>query len=271
MNRSNILNIIFLVLFVFVAVTPLRGYAQTRIKHDVFSPGGRSSAGTMVLYDVVGQPMTGMVSTAGIRHEAGYLPVVSPYLFTTTTAVFITSFETSTTQDGVLLSWTTSSSEGLRGYNVYRSESASGEFRNLVGGLISVGRGESYHDINVRPGTIYHYRVGVVDSDGEFLSRTVTVTTPVWRTTLEQNHPNPFNPSTTISFYLSSAGSVSLRIYDTRGRLVRSLIDDSKTSGAQTVDWDGTNDHGETVGSGIYFYRLQAGKEVFTRKMTLLK
>jgi hypothetical protein len=271
MNRSRILNIIIPVLFVSVAIPPLPGYAQTRIKHDVFSPGGRSSAGTMVLYDVVGQPLTGAVSTAGIRHEAGYLPVVLPYLFATTTAVFIKSFETRATQDGVLLSWTTSASEGLLGYNLYRSESVSGEFRNLAGGLIPIERGASYEDTNVRPGTTYYYRVGAVDRDGEFLSRTETVTTPVWRTTLAQNRPNPFNPSTTISFYLSSAGPVSLRIYDTRGRLVRLLIDGPKKSGAQMIDWDGTNDQGEAVGSGVYFYRLQAGREVFTRKMTLLK
>jgi hypothetical protein len=271
MNRSKVLSIILLTLLVFVAARPLQGFAQTRLKHDVFSPGGKSSAGTLVLYDVVGQPLTGASSTAGIRHEAGYLPVVSSYLFATTTAVFITSFETSATQDGVLLSWATSYSEGLRGYNVYRSESATGEFRNLAGGLIPAERGESYEDTNVRPGTTYYYRIGAVDPDGEFLSRTVTVTTPIWRTTLEQNHPNPFNPSTTISFYLSQAGTVSLRIYDTRGRLVRLLIDGPKSSGAQMVDWDGTNDHGETVGSGVYFYRLQAGKDVFTKKMTLLK
>jgi hypothetical protein len=88
---------------------------------------------------------------------------------------------------------------------------------------------------------------------------------------LEQNRPNPFNPATTISFSIRSAGDVSLRIYDSAGRLVRNLIDGHRSEGSHSVEWDGTNDSGARVSSGVYHYRLTAGGEMRSRKMVLLR
>jgi len=83
---------------------------------------------------------------------------------------------------------------------------------------------------------------------------------------LKQNYPNPFNPSTLIKYALSTAGEVSLLIYSLRGEKVAHLIDERKPAGNYTVEWNASN-----VSSGIYFYRLQAGDFVQTRKMVLLK
>jgi|SaaInl7_200m_RNA_FD_contig_31_918964_length_2633_multi_19_in_0_out_0_1 hypothetical protein len=90
---------------------------------------------------------------------------------------------------------------------------------------------------------------------------------------LAQNSPNPFNPSTTIKFAVAEgkAGQVSLKVYDVRGRLVRSLVDGSKESGDYTVFWDGTNENGQKVSSGVYFYRMVTGSFMQTRKMVILK
>jgi hypothetical protein len=92
---------------------------------------------------------------------------------------------------------------------------------------------------------------------------------------LSQNYPNPFNPSTTIAFDIPGTGdskqSVILTIYDIRGRRVRSLFDTELEPGRHTIHWDGRNDRGEAVSSGIYLYTLKAGIESFTRKMTVLK
>jgi parallel beta-helix repeat protein/predicted outer membrane repeat protein len=92
---------------------------------------------------------------------------------------------------------------------------------------------------------------------------------------LYQNYPNPFNPSTTIAFDITgNAGMqqlVTLTIYDIRGRLVRKLVDQEKESGRYQVHWDGRDDVGQAVSSGIYLYTLKAGEERFTRKMTFLK
>ncbi len=92
---------------------------------------------------------------------------------------------------------------------------------------------------------------------------------------LSQNHPNPFNPSTTIGFDVpESSGrqrSVSLTVYDLRGRRVRTLVEGSLDPGHHVVRWDGRSDRGEAVSSGIYLYTLRSGVKSFTRKMILLK
>jgi hypothetical protein len=89
--------------------------------------------------------------------------------------------------------------------------------------------------------------------------------------TLYPNHPNPFNPSTTILYEIPSAGRAILQIYDVHGGLVRTLFDLERNAGAGAVTWDGRDDHGGALGSGVYLYRLTAGGESRTRKMVLLK
>jgi hypothetical protein len=90
---------------------------------------------------------------------------------------------------------------------------------------------------------------------------------------LSQNYPNPFNPSTTITFSVPEEGTgvTSLQIYDIRGRLLRTLVDEELGSGNYSVHWDGVSDRGELVSSGIYLYRLRQGAEVQTRKMTVVR
>jgi hypothetical protein len=92
---------------------------------------------------------------------------------------------------------------------------------------------------------------------------------------LSQNYPNPFNPSTTIAFDIPGTPDnkqpVSLTIYDLRGRRVRELLNSDFEPGTHKVHWDGKNDRGESVASGIYLYRLKAGDETCTRKMMVLE
>jgi hypothetical protein len=85
------------------------------------------------------------------------------------------------------------------------------------------------------------------------------------------NYPNPFNPSTTIRFQVPSHTHVALRVYDVSGALVRTLVNESKAPGAYALEWDGRDDRGTTVSSGVYFYRLVAGEFSDVRKMTLVK
>jgi hypothetical protein len=88
---------------------------------------------------------------------------------------------------------------------------------------------------------------------------------------LGQNFPNPFNPSTHIEYSVPARARVSLGIYDVRGRLVFELVDGFLAPGPHTVLWDGTDKSGRRVGSGVYFYRLQSGQSVQTRKMVVLE
>jgi hypothetical protein len=88
---------------------------------------------------------------------------------------------------------------------------------------------------------------------------------------LEQNYPNPFNPLTTIAYELDRGSAVRLEIFDVRGRKVRTLVDDVREPGRYEAHWDGMDSAGNVVGSGIYIYRIEAGKIIFIRKMVISK
>lgn len=88
---------------------------------------------------------------------------------------------------------------------------------------------------------------------------------------LEQNVPNPFNPSTVISYQLHRTGPVALRVYGIRGEVVRTLVSGSAGAGEYSAVWDGRDDRGRRVSSGVYFYRLETPDAVRSRSMVLLK
>ncbi len=88
---------------------------------------------------------------------------------------------------------------------------------------------------------------------------------------LAQNHPNPFNPSTTIQYDLPEAGHVQIRVFDIRGRVVSTLVDRQEEAGVHVVQWNGREDSGRTLSSGVYFYRMETASFSRIRKMVLLK
>lgn len=89
---------------------------------------------------------------------------------------------------------------------------------------------------------------------------------------LSQNYPNPFNPSTRIKFSLPQTEKVKLEVYDIQGNLIKSLVDyELYQPGNYEVTWDGSDNHGSCVASGIYFTKMQAGKFAQTKKMNLVK
>jgi len=88
---------------------------------------------------------------------------------------------------------------------------------------------------------------------------------------LGQNRPNPFNPETMIPYDAGPGGRVSIRVFDTSGRLMRTLVDAFLPPGPSSVRWNGRNDRGRPVASGRYFYRLTVGKTTHTRAMTLVR
>jgi hypothetical protein len=89
--------------------------------------------------------------------------------------------------------------------------------------------------------------------------------------TLEQNFPNPFNPSTEIRFSIPAAQNVELKIFNVLGQQVRSLLSQEMSVGYHQIQWDGNNDAGKQLSTGIYYYRLKAGKNVSIKKMILVK
>jgi hypothetical protein len=99
----------------------------------------------------------------------------------------------------------------------------------------------------------------------------VIADTPEMVTLQTMNHPNPFNPSTTIQFILPREGHLSIKVFDVRGNLVKILLDEQHEAGAGQVVWSGTNDQGGEVSSGVYFYEVRTGGEVRVQKMALVK
>jgi flagellar hook assembly protein FlgD len=88
---------------------------------------------------------------------------------------------------------------------------------------------------------------------------------------LKQNYPNPFNPTTTIKYQLPQDSKVTLTIYNTLGQVVRTLVNEDAKAGYYQMQWDGRNDAGTSVSTGMYIYRISAGNFTAVKKMTLMK
>lgn len=124
------------------------------------------------------------------------------------------------------------------------------------------------------------YRIGadstICFTDSVFTIQVPTSVEPIASTpplqfALGRNIPNPFNPMTTIDFAIPSGGKASLRVYSARGALVRTLIDKRLSAGGYRAGWDGRDESGHAVSSGVYFYRLEDETHSQTRKMSLLR
>ena len=85
------------------------------------------------------------------------------------------------------------------------------------------------------------------------------------------NYPNPFNPTTRISFALQQDSNVKVNIYNAKGQKIKTLVNKQMQAGNHLVEWNGVDDNNKQVSSGIYFYRMEAGKYNHAKKMMLLK
>jgi hypothetical protein len=185
--------------------------------------------------------------------------------------VLVTRFDANEDEGRVKLTWDVFADEDIRGFRVYRSEGAGPHVLANTDGLIAP-ESRVFVDTGVAFGSTYEYVLAVVTPDGsEIISNPVTIRTRTLRFALEQNHPNPFNPVTSIGFTLHRSGPVSLRIYDAAGRQIRRLVAGNRAVGRYVEMWDALDDNGNRVSSGVYFYRLNAGGQTLTRKMVFLK
>ena len=127
-------------------------------------------------------------------------------------------------------------------------------------------------DDGIEMGEEYSYRVEyTVGEATHVLFESGAVSTPVMPFTLRQNSPNPFNPATTISYYLPSPCNMKLEIFDVAGRRIAVLKEGKADRGDHRIEWNGVDARGDRVSSGVYLYRLTAGKETMSRKMVLLR
>jgi len=186
--------------------------------------------------------------------------------------VELTSFTASTSQGKVTLNWTTATETNNSGFEIERKlENYDWEKIGFVEGHGTTTEIQSYQFIdNIIDiqATSLSYRLKQIDYDGSYEYSDVVEVKNLAPTdfALHQNYPNPFNPVTTISYSLPVKSQVGLVVYNTLGESVTQLVNEEKEPGRYEVEFDATE-----LTSGIYFYRLQAGNFVVTKKMVLMK
>lgn len=206
-----------------------------------------------------------------------------------TLAVELSSFTASITNDGVIIiRWRTEAEVNNLGFSIYRSESKDSNYTKIafVSGAGNTGMPTDYQfkDTKVEPGKTYFYYLEDIDITGERnKSDVIKVVVPAKSVmpipkefALLQNFPNPFNPETWIPFKLAQDSSVTIQIYNPKGQLIRTITLGNRNAGIYTtkdkaVYWNGKDNLGEKVSSGVYFYQMQAGDFRATRKMVIVK
>lgn len=171
------------------------------------------------------------------------------------------------------ITWTLSEMDGEAEFLVLRAEGSPTQFEEIPAAVVArSGFSFAFSDRDIEPGTSYWYRVDIVI--GEKRSRLFEagpVATPAMPLTLYQNHPNPFNPSTTIRYYLPVSADVRLDVCGATGARIVTLAEGKQEKGTHAVAWNGRDAAGRQVASGIYFCRLAAGKETLSRKLVLMR
>ena len=172
--------------------------------------------------------------------------------------------------DGVELAWEIAADEAFDGFHVYRGENGGADTQ--VSAAMLTPNTRNYMDLSAQPGARYSYvLVAVGAASGEVRSQRVEIELPPLSALLHQNVPNPFNPSTTIQFTVPGNEHVTIDIYNSVGQRVRTLVNQVYPSGERFTTWDGTDDRGQRVASGVYLYRMRIGKVEQSKKMILLK
>ena len=185
--------------------------------------------------------------------------------------VELVSFTASKLYDHVILNWNTETEVTNYGFEVQRSSEA-GHW-DLLGFVEGAGnsnspRQYSYEDSNPDIPGKYSYRLKQIDNDGSFeYSQTVEINVySPNKFELKQNFPNPFNPATKIKFSVSNKQFVSLKVYNTLGKEVKTLVNEEKSAGTYEVEFSS-----DDLPSGIYFYKITVGDFTQAKKMILLK
>jgi hypothetical protein len=189
-------------------------------------------------------------------------------------ATLLQRYSSSASDQGITVTWTLAEIDSDMEFFILRAPQDARDFKELsTVGLAREGLAFEFVDRDAEPGTTYTYRVDIqMGSERRTLFETGPVEVPAVPMTLYQNHPNPFNPSTAISYYVPTASQITLDIYDSSGKLVVRLIDsEERPKGANAVEWSGVDAQGRPVSSGVYYYRLTTGKQTYSKKMVLLR
>ncbi len=189
-------------------------------------------------------------------------------------AARLQSFSTSVDESGITIHWSLSELEEGTRFRITRT-SLHESFALLIDDDPDLERKDlsfTYMDANVEPGGAYEYLVECSSAEGWYtLFESGIISMPEVRLALLPNYPNPFNPSTAITYSIPAQSQVTVRIFDVEGNIVRTILDTEQPPGRYTVHWNGLNDRGHRVASGTYFCRFTAGKQSLSRKMLLMR
>ena len=185
--------------------------------------------------------------------------------------VELSSFTSVINKRDVTLNWATSTETNNSGFEIERSvlNGSWSKIGNVAGnGTTNSASSYSFTDRNLASGN-YSYRLKQIDFNGNFeyfnLNNEVNIGIPA-QFELSQNYPNPFNPSTSINFDLPTDGKVSIRLFDMSGKEVAVLVNEVKTAGYYSVNFNASS-----LSSGVYFYNITADNFTATKKMMLVK
>lgn len=187
------------------------------------------------------------------------------------TPVKMLSFTASVQSGSVRLDWTTASEVNHSGFHVYR-KSLGDSWTRLSRALITGGPEYTYRDLGIEPGGRYEYAVESWSRSGEterFGPVEITLSLPAGVTLTAA--PNPAPGDTRIRFSTAVAGPVTLRVFDLSGRLIRSLVEGSETSGDHEVVWNGRTDSGHRAPAGIYFLKLDTVTSSKLARVTVIR
>lgn len=189
--------------------------------------------------------------------------------------------------NNVQLNWTTQTEANMIGYNIYRAndENQANSIRvnneTIVATNTSSEHNYSFTDYGIEEGE-YYYWLQSVEANNEtemhgpvYLVYTLDNNVPNPEYQYQHNligaYPNPFNPSTSIQYELAGAADVQIAIYNAKGQKVKTFIDSHSKKGTYSVHWNGKDENGKFVNSGVYFYTMTAGKTTQSKKMLLVK
>ena len=167
-----------------------------------------------------------------------------------------------------LFTWDAPVSEDLIGYNVYLDSELAGSPTDTQWQFTDLVNGQTY---TAGVSAVYDEGESNIEEISFIYTGTDAGNIVVVATALNNNYPNPFNPVTNISYSIKEAGIVTLEVYNVKGQLVRTLVNDVKETGNYTSTWNGTDNSNKSVSSGVYFYKMKSGNYSSTKKMILMK
>ncbi len=182
-------------------------------------------------------------------------------------------------QNSIVLNWSKPVDKDFQYFEIYRDSVSNINLSQTK--PIAFATSNTYSDTKVFTGKTYYYWIAAVDFSGNQSSISspinITITDVAQENlipknyALLQNYPNPFNPTTIISYDLPKSSAVKLVVFDILGREVATLVNDFQSAGSHKAEWNGKNDNGIDLTSGIYFYSLEAGSFKSVKKMIYLK